>query len=64
MREKGGGGCEMEALNPSTNYGLCNISKKNRVIKIMFCMMVSMKVFYKLIVLFLVFFIYLFIYLF
>ena len=61
MREKGGG-FEMEGLNPSTNYGLCNISKKNRVIKIMFCMMVSMKVFYKLIVLFLVFFIYLFIY--
>ena len=60
MREKGGG-FEMEGLNPSTNYGLCNISKKNRVIKIMFCMMVSMKVFYKLIVLFLVFFIYLFI---
>ena len=33
---------------------LCNMSRKNGVIKLIFCMVIKVKVFYKLIVLFLV----------
>ena len=43
-----------KVLKITSKQYLCNISRKNWIMKLMFCMLINMKVFYKLILLFLI----------